>query len=169
MTNDNQSPMPNLDGFEEKAAGLVATAQLAWRIFWDHRVSNWLKVIPVVSTLYIISPFDFIPDFLAIIGWIDDLGSLGILAGSVWAMIHFTPDEIRQEHEAVIFGHEDEEEWTVEDTPPGAPAEEEPEWIIADEDEGEEPPPPDAAAEEPATEPPEPPVDYTVERPFEAE
>ncbi len=42
--------------------------------------AKWKRVtIAVLAMLYIISPLDLIPDFIPVIGWLDDLGLL------VWA------------------------------------------------------------------------------------
>ena len=42
--------------------------------------AKWKRVIIVVfAMLYVISPLDLIPDFIPVIGWLDDLGVL------VWA------------------------------------------------------------------------------------
>ena len=42
--------------------------------------AKWKRVIiAVFAMLYIISPLDLIPDFIPVIGWLDDLGVL------VWA------------------------------------------------------------------------------------
>ena len=42
--------------------------------------AKWKRVIiAVLAMLYVISPLDLIPDFIPLIGWLDDLGVL------VWA------------------------------------------------------------------------------------
>ena len=42
--------------------------------------AKWKRVIiAVLAMLYIVSPLDLIPDFIPVIGWLDDLGVL------VWA------------------------------------------------------------------------------------
>jgi len=44
--------------------------------------AKWKRVIiAVFAMLYIISPLDLIPDFIPVIGWLDDLGVL------VWAAL----------------------------------------------------------------------------------
>ncbi|MBW2636811.1 MAG: DUF1232 domain-containing protein [Deltaproteobacteria bacterium] len=41
---------------------------------------NLRKVlIGILTLLYIISPYDIIPDFVIPVGWLDDLGILGLL------------------------------------------------------------------------------------------
>lgn len=43
----------------------------------------WLKLLPVLAVLYVISPVDLVPDFAPIIGWLDDVGILGVVTGLV--------------------------------------------------------------------------------------
>ena len=41
---------------------------------------NLRKVlIGILTLLYIISPYDIIPDFIIPVGWLDDLGVIGLL------------------------------------------------------------------------------------------
>ncbi len=38
---------------------------------------NWKRgIIALLAILYILSPLDLIPDFIPVIGWLDDLGVL---------------------------------------------------------------------------------------------
>jgi len=46
---------------------------LLLRMLVDKRVPLKLKLIPVLAVFYVLLPFDFIPDLIPILGWIDDL------------------------------------------------------------------------------------------------
>ena len=46
------------------------------------------KLLPILAVLYVVSPFDFLPDFIPMIGWADDLIVL-ILA--IFAFIGLSP------------------------------------------------------------------------------
>ena len=52
---------------------------LTWKLIRDPRVPLWAKAIPVLAVLYVLSPLDFIPDIIPVLGQLDDLGI--ILAG----------------------------------------------------------------------------------------
>lgn len=43
---------------------------------------HWNIIIALVAVLYIISPIDILPDFIPVIGWIDDLVVLFIGLGA---------------------------------------------------------------------------------------
>ena len=49
------------------------------------------KLLPILAVLYVVSPFDFLPDFIPMIGWADDLIVL-ILA--IFAFIGLSPKNI---------------------------------------------------------------------------
>src|SRR5437870_7443544 len=53
---------------------LVSNARLAVRLLREPRVPLFVKAVPVLALLYVISPLDFIPDVLPVIGELDDLG-----------------------------------------------------------------------------------------------
>ncbi|MFL5321390.1 MAG: YkvA family protein [Myxococcaceae bacterium] len=52
----------------------------AFRYFRDPLVSRWRKLIGLVAVAYVVFPFDAIPDFIPLIGWLDDLGVISAVA-----------------------------------------------------------------------------------------
>ncbi|HSJ59563.1 MAG TPA: DUF1232 domain-containing protein [Anaerolineae bacterium] len=83
-------------------AGLVKQARLSWRLFRDGRVPGWLKLVPIASLLYLLSPVDILPDLvLPGLGQIDDLAML-LLAAKVF--VDLSPPGVVREHLAEIFG-----------------------------------------------------------------
>jgi uncharacterized membrane protein YkvA (DUF1232 family) len=63
-------------------------ARLYWRLFLDRRVSILPKALLVVTLLYVISPVDIAPDFVPLIGEVDDL--VVVLAG-LWLFVRLCP------------------------------------------------------------------------------
>ncbi|QXZ10828.1 DUF1232 domain-containing protein [Comamonas sp. Y33R10-2] len=52
--------------------------RLAWAVLRDSRTPKLAKLVTVLAALYVISPIDFIPDTIPILGWLDD-GLIGYL------------------------------------------------------------------------------------------
>jgi len=78
-------------------------ARLAWRLLRDPRVRLWAKAVPVLAAVYLISPLDFIPDVLPIIGQVDDL-AIALLA--VQFFVHLCPPAVVAFHrDAIAQGH----------------------------------------------------------------
>lgn len=70
---------------------------VAWRLFFDRRVSGTAKLIPLAMVAYILSPLDLIPDILLPFGIADDISALVI---GLQLFLHSAPpgvvDEYRQ-------------------------------------------------------------------------
>lgn len=88
----------------EKTEARVGTWEniiLAWRLYRDPRVSVWLKRLPVVLALvYLVVPFDLIPDVLIGAGQVDDLGMMGLMALALTWLPKFAPADVVAEHRA---------------------------------------------------------------------
>jgi uncharacterized membrane protein YkvA (DUF1232 family) len=67
---------------------LFADLRLAWRLMREPRVPAVVKAIPALAALYVVSPLDFVPDVLPVLGQIDDLG---ILILSLKAFLRLCP------------------------------------------------------------------------------
>lgn len=72
-----------------------AEIKLVWQLLADGRVPIYLKIIPVLVGLYLLSPIDLIPGFLPIIGQLDDFG---LLLVGLSTFIRLTPAEVIEEY-----------------------------------------------------------------------
>ena len=60
----------------------------------DPRVPILAKFVVVIVVAYALSPIDLIPDFIPIVGYVDDLLLLPI---GIWIAVRLIPDEIWQD------------------------------------------------------------------------
>lgn len=74
---------------------LLKEVVLIFKLFWDRRVPLWTKIIPVFTLGYVISPIDFIPDLILILGQADDLGFI-LLGLSTFR--YLAPKSVLEEH-----------------------------------------------------------------------
>jgi uncharacterized membrane protein YkvA (DUF1232 family) len=76
--------------------GMLRQARLAWRLLRDGRVPGWVKVIPAIGLIYLLSPIDLIPDWvLPGLGQMDDI-ALILLALKMF--VDLSPPGIVSEH-----------------------------------------------------------------------
>ena len=81
---------------------LFAEVRLAWRLMREPRVALITKAVPALAALYVVSPLDFIPDVLPVLGQLDDLG---ILILSVKLFLRVCPSAAASYHaEAITSG-----------------------------------------------------------------
>jgi uncharacterized membrane protein YkvA (DUF1232 family) len=73
----------------------ILRLRLLWRLFRDPRVPWWVKIIPVAGVIYLISPLDFLVDWVPPIGQLDDAG---ILLTSFWLFQELCPQDVVKEH-----------------------------------------------------------------------
>lgn len=55
-------------------AGILNRAKQLYQFFLSSEITGIQKVIVAGALLYVLSPLDLIPDFIPVIGWLDDLG-----------------------------------------------------------------------------------------------
>ena len=69
--------------------------RLILRLMLDRRVPIWSKLIIPGGIIYMLSPFDIIPDFLIGLGWLDDI--FAIIATVILFLLSI-PSDILREH-----------------------------------------------------------------------
>ena len=69
--------------------------RLILRLMLDRRVPIWSKLIIPLGIIYMLSPFDIIPDFLIGLGWLDDI--FAIVATTLLFLLSI-PNDILREH-----------------------------------------------------------------------
>ncbi len=75
---------------------ILRNAQLAWNLLIDRRVGLLLKlIIPGLMLGYLIFPVDLLPDFIPVLGQLDDLA---ILALAIKLFIELAPKDIVREY-----------------------------------------------------------------------
>lgn len=64
----------------ERTAGILGQIlrqiKLVWQLMIDPQVSLWVKLIPPIAILYLLSPIDLVPDPILGLGQLDDLAVL---------------------------------------------------------------------------------------------
>ena len=68
---------------------------LAGDVFRDNRIGIAPRLITIGLVLYVAMPFDLIPDFIPMLGHLDDIVVLGIAA---WLLVRSIPPEVIEEH-----------------------------------------------------------------------
>ena len=73
---------------------------LAKRLKNDKRIPTISKILLGLAVVYFFSPIDIIPDFIPVIGYLDDVLIVPLL---VFLAVRFIPKEIFSEHYEKIF------------------------------------------------------------------
>lgn len=69
--------------------GIADHFKLVWALWTDPRINPFLKILPLGSIIYLISPFDIV------IPLVDDIGVLWFFT---YLFIELSPEEIVEEH-----------------------------------------------------------------------
>ena len=85
--------------------------RLVFRLFGDPEVPIYLKFVPFLGLLYVLMPVDLIPDFLLVVGQLDDITAL-IVGAKVFIELapphvvarHMQEIRIQDGYETVIEG-----------------------------------------------------------------
>jgi len=83
-----------LKKLKEKGRELKSNVFLLYRSSRDPRMPLHVKILALLIVAYIISPIDIIPDFIPVLGLLDEVILVPIFLAFTVSLI---PDEIRQE------------------------------------------------------------------------
>jgi uncharacterized membrane protein YkvA (DUF1232 family) len=79
---------------------LLENGRLAIRLFNDPRVPGWIRYgIPLLAVLYLVMPLDVLPDFIPVLGQLDDIGVI-VLGMSLMAKL--APSYVVDEHRRAL-------------------------------------------------------------------
>jgi uncharacterized membrane protein YkvA (DUF1232 family) len=78
---------------------LVAHLRLTMRLVREPLVPLAVKAVPIAAMVYVVSPLDFIPDVLPILGQLDDLG---VLLLALEAFLRWCPPQAVAYHRAAM-------------------------------------------------------------------
>lgn len=81
------------------ASLLLRNGRLLWRLIRDSRTPLLPKLILGAALLYALSPLDFVPDFVPLVGQLDDVA---VLALGLELFFKNVPEWLRREHEVAI-------------------------------------------------------------------
>ena len=81
--------------WKEKARRLTKDIRVLYLAFNDQRTPWYAKVLTGAVVVYALSPIDLIPDFIPVIGYLDDLI---IVPAGIYLALKMIPRELIQEY-----------------------------------------------------------------------
>ena len=78
---------------------LLSHVRVTFRLLREPRVPLLLKLIPILAAGYVISPLDFVPDVLPVVGQVDDLG---IIFLALEAFLRVAPTDAVDYHRSAV-------------------------------------------------------------------
>jgi uncharacterized membrane protein YkvA (DUF1232 family) len=80
--------------WKEKAKRLKENVYVLYLALGDRRTPWYAKVLLVVIIAYAVSPVDLIPDFIPVLGYVDDLV---LIPAGIWLALKLVPREVLDE------------------------------------------------------------------------
>jgi len=90
---------------------LISSIRLVWKLLTDSRVPFWIRIALPLALIYVISPIDILPDFIPVMGRVDDI--IAIVAG-IMILLKLAPKKVVNQHkkdnQTIIDGEYREED-----------------------------------------------------------
>ncbi|MFX0093707.1 MAG: YkvA family protein [Candidatus Hodarchaeota archaeon] len=83
-----------LEGLKQKAKGLKQETYALYLAYKDPRISRWKRLFLVFVIGYAFCPLDLIPDFIPVLGYLDDLVLVPL---GIYTALKLIPHEIMEE------------------------------------------------------------------------
>jgi uncharacterized membrane protein YkvA (DUF1232 family) len=89
-----------LSKLNDWASSLKKQIKIIYFVYLDQAASKWVKILIFITLAYALSPIDLIPDFIPILGYLDDLIILPLMILLVLKLVDSeTIDRARQKAE----------------------------------------------------------------------
>ena len=90
---------------------LISSIRLIWKLLTDSRVPFWIRIALPLALIYVISPIDILPDFIPVMGRVDDI--IAIVAG-IMILLKLAPkkevNQYKKDDKTIIDGEYREED-----------------------------------------------------------
>tara|TARA_Y100000815_G_C12962497_1_gene357197 strand:+ start:209 stop:529 length:321 start_codon:yes stop_codon:yes gene_type:complete len=90
---------------------LISSIRLVWKLLTDSRVPFWIRIALPLALIYVISPIDILPDFIPVMGRVDDI--IAIVAG-IMILLKLAPKKVvnqyKKDNKTIIDGEYREED-----------------------------------------------------------
>ena len=90
---------------------LISSIRLIWKLLTDSRVPFWIRIALPLALIYVISPIDIWPDFIPVLGRVDDI--IAIVAG-IMILLKLAPKKVvnqyKKDNKTIIDGEYREED-----------------------------------------------------------
>lgn len=83
-----------LSGLREWARRIKRDGVMLWFACRDTRTPVWLKALAFGVVAYALSPIDLVPDFIPVLGYLDDVILLPVL---IWLIVRWLPNDVARE------------------------------------------------------------------------
>jgi uncharacterized membrane protein YkvA (DUF1232 family) len=101
MFDARTEPRPSTGG---ALGDLARYLRLVWKLLRDGRVPGWVKALPVLGFLYLLSPIDLVPGWLVPgLGQLDDLG---VILLSLKLLVDLSPPALVDQYRNQLFGQQ---------------------------------------------------------------
>jgi uncharacterized membrane protein YkvA (DUF1232 family) len=81
------------------ALSLRRKGRLAWRLLADRRVPLLARALLAAVILYLAMPLDIVPDFIPVVGYLDDVL---VILGAAWLFLRLVPAAVLEEQVAAL-------------------------------------------------------------------
>ncbi|EYE89837.1 hypothetical protein Q428_00730 [Fervidicella metallireducens AeB] len=87
-----------LDGFKNRIVEIKKKISILYMAYLDKRTPWYTKILALIVLLYAVSPIDLIPDFIPILGYLDDLLLIPL---GISVVLRLIPKDVVKEYENI--------------------------------------------------------------------